>query len=195
LELIIVRHGETEWTLSGRYTGITEISLTTGGEREATAVGPILRTLLGGREPVVLASPRRRATDTARLSMPAATVIAEPLLAEYDYGRYEGLTIQEITALSPGWDIWRDGCSNGETTQAAGFRADEFLDLRVVPEAAPVVAVTHGHFSRILAARALRRPASDASMFAMSTGSVSVIKDSAEGRCLHLWNVTGAVAG
>jgi broad specificity phosphatase PhoE len=122
--------------------------------------------------------------------MPDFDFRVEPLLSEYGYGRYEGLTMREIQALAPGWDIWTDGCPGGETTADVAARADEFLALRTVPVERPVMAVTHGHFSRILAARALRRPPEDGSIFAISTASVSVVKDHDERRSLYLWNMT-----
>lgn len=190
LELIIVRHGETEWTLSGQHTGITEIPLTMEGEREAHSLVPILLRLLHDRIPIVYSSPRERAMHTAKLSMPTFDFTIEPLIAEYVYGQYEGLTPQQIEALSPGWDIWRDGCPNGETTAEVGARADKFLATHVLGASAPVVVFTHGHFSRILAARALRRPPEEGSMFASSPASVSVVKDQHARPRLTLWNLT-----
>jgi broad specificity phosphatase PhoE len=190
LELIIVRHGQTEWTLSGQHTGITDIPLTSEGKREAERLAPVLHRLLGGRSPVVFSSPRDRAISTTKLSMPNVGFEVDPLLSEYDYGQYEGLTLQEIRAKAPAWDIWTDGCPGGETTAAVGARADEFLATRVLPAGPPVIAVTHGHFSRVLAARALNRASEDGSMFASSTASVSIVKDDDEGRSLYLWNLT-----
>lgn len=194
MELIIVRHGETEWTLSGQHTGVTEIPLTAAGEREAEGIGPILLRLLGDRDPVVFTSPRHRAVETAKLSMPDFDFTVEPLLSEFDLGRYEGLTLREIQTLAPGWDIWSDGCPGGETTAAVAARADEFLARRAGSAERPVIAVTHGHFAPILAARVLRRPAEDGSMFAISTASVSVVKDHHGRRSLYLWNMTAPVS-
>lgn len=190
MELIIVRHGETEWTLSGQHTGVTEIPLTAEGEREAERLVPILLRLFRDRIPIVYTSPRQRAVKTTKLSIPNVDFSIEPLIAEYGYGQYEGLTPREIDALSPGWDIWRDGCPGGETTSAVAARADQFLASAVMDVTAPVVAVTHGHFSRILAARALGRPPEDASIFASSTASVSVVKSKHERPSLYLWNLT-----
>ena len=190
MELIIVRHGETEWTLSGQHTGLTDIPLTANGKREAKRLAPILVRLFDGRFPVVFTSPRLRAIETAKLSMPDLHFTVEPLLAEYGYGKYEGLTLMQIQALAPGWDIWRDGCPDGETTADVGARADAFLASRVDNEDAPVVAVTHGHFSPILASRALHRPPEDGSIFTSSTASVSVIKTRHDRPSLHLWNMT-----
>jgi probable phosphoglycerate mutase len=195
VELILVRHGETEWTLSGQHTGLTDLPLTANGEREAEHLEPLLLRLLEDRVPVVYTSPRQRAIATARLSLPHFTFVVEPLLAEYQYGRYEGLTSEQIHVLSPGWNIWRDGCPEGETTAAVGDRADQFLNVRVLGEVRPVVAVTHGHFSRVLAARALARPAQDGAMFASSTASVSVIKSQEDESSLYLWNLTAYAQG
>jgi broad specificity phosphatase PhoE len=194
LELFIVRHGQTDWTLSGQHTGVTDLPLTGEGKREAERLAPILARLLRGRTPAVYSSPRDRAISTARLGLPNADVEVDPLLSEYDYGKYEGLTLEQIHARAPDWDIWTDGCPDGETTAAVAARADEFLATRVLSAPVPVIAVTHGHLSRVLAARALNRAPLDASMFALSTASVSVVKDDEAGRCLHLWNLTAAAA-
>jgi broad specificity phosphatase PhoE len=190
VELIIVRHGETMWTLSGQHTGVTDLPLTANGEREAERLLPLLLRLLAGRVPAVYTSPSQRAIETARLSLPHFPFGVEPLLAEYLYGRYEGLTSKQIHDLSPSWNIWRDGCPDGETTDEVGDRADQFLNSRVVSDEKPVVAVTHGHFSRILAARALARPPRDGAMFASSTASMSVIRSQDGERSLYLWNMT-----
>lgn len=190
MELLIVRHGETEWSLSGRHSGVTDLPLTAKGVQEAERLGPIILRFLGGREPVVFTSPRRRALETARLCMPKNVVTTEHLLSEYDYGEYEGLTIAQIHETAPRWEIWSDGCPKGETTAAVGARADCFLNAFVMKTDGPVVAVTHGHYSRILAARALGKPAEDGSMFASSTASISIVKNMGHRYGLYLWNMT-----
>jgi len=191
VELIIVRHGQTPWTITGQHTGTTEVELTDDGVREVALLAPHLARVLGGRTPRVFSSPRVRAQQTAELALPGLDPIIEPLLAEYDYGRYEGLTMAQIRELEPAWSIWADGCSGGETTDQVAARADAFLASRHVDGDGPVIAVTHGHFSRVLAARALGRPATDAAMLASSTASMSVVRDEHAGRGLFLWNFTG----
>jgi broad specificity phosphatase PhoE len=191
MELIIVRHGETEWTLSGQHTGVTDLPLTPNGRRQAERLRPFAARLLDGRDPVMYTSPRQRAIATAELAFPARPAAPQPLLAEYDYGDYEGLTTAQITGRRPGWDIWRDGCPNGELTDEVGARADLFLRQAIGNSTgAVVVVVTHGHFSRVLAASALGLPAGHGQLFASDTASISVIGDHHGKRCIQLWNMT-----
>ncbi len=191
MQLIIVRHGETEWTISGQHTGVTDLPLTPNGRRQADRLQPLAAGILDGRDPVVYSSPRRRAIDTAKLAFPARRAALEPLLAEYDYGDYEGLTAEQITIQRPGWDIWRDACPNGESTDEVGARADTFLRQAVgISSQAAVVVVTHGHFSRVLPVTALRLTARWGQLFASDTASTSVIGDYHGKRCIQLWNMT-----
>jgi broad specificity phosphatase PhoE len=190
VELIIVRHGETEWTISGQYTGTTDLELTSNGRRQAASLRPLLDTVLDGRHPAVYSSPRQRARQTAALAFPDTEAVVEPLLAEYDYGAFEGLTTAQIGVLSPGWNIWDNGCPGGESTDQVGWRADDFLHRYVDASTQPVVVISHGHFSRILAARALRQSAATGRLFASATASVSVITDDHDQRCTSLWNVS-----
>lgn len=187
MKLVIVRHGETEWTLSGRYTGTTEVGLTANGRTQAASLAPLLERVLDGEGAVVFSSPRRRAVETAALALPAHRMTREPLVAEYDYGDFEGLTGAQIRRRAPGWTIWRDGCPAGEYTGDVGRRADSFLRAHA-GATQPVVVVTHGHFSRILAARALGLAARSGRLFASATGSVSLIEDHHGERCIGLWN-------
>ena len=190
MELIILRHGETAWTLSGQHTGTTEISLTPGGREEAAAVRPFLGRLLHGKRAVVYCSPRERAVETAGLALPDEELRIEPLVAEFDYGEYEGLTGAEIQERAPGWSIWRDGCPGGESPGDVGARAERFLAGRIRGVADTAVVVTHGHFSRILAVTAVGRPAPDGEMFASSTASIAVIRERDGRRAIALWNWT-----
>jgi broad specificity phosphatase PhoE len=190
MELIIIRHGETAWTLTGQHTGTTELELTEQGRTEAAAAAVLVTALLDGREPLVISSPRQRALDTARLALPDATVLESPLIAEFDYGTYEGLTSEQIIDERPGWDIWSDGCPGGETPAQAGVRAQAFLDEFVLGAPRPVVAVTHGHFSRVLAVVALGLGPSEGGLLASSTASVSMLTERLGKTCLGLWNAT-----
>ena len=103
MELVIVRHGETEWTITGRFTGTTEVPLTADGRRQVVSLHRILSGVLKGRSPVVLSSPRVRARETAGLALPDSHALVDPLLAEFDYGTYEGLTPTEVADRRPGW--------------------------------------------------------------------------------------------
>ncbi|HVB02044.1 MAG TPA: histidine phosphatase family protein [Acidimicrobiales bacterium] len=190
MQLIIVRHGETQWTQSHQYTGRTDLALTDLGRRQSTAIGPLLKSLLQTRTPSVYSSPLKRTIETMDLALSVDHQNIEPLLTEYDYGSYEGQTFEQITALRPGWDIWRDGCPDGETTDEVASRADRFLSEHVDTAITPVVVFTHGHFSRILTARALGLSGSSGSLFASSVASVSIVQEHHDIRCIGLWNAS-----
>jgi len=155
-ELILLRHGETQWSRDGRHTGLTDVPLTPPGEAAAAALAPVL----AGRDiRAVFASPLQRAVLTAGLAG-LADVKQDPDLREWDYGGYEGMTTPQIREQRPGWYLWRDGVipgdadHPGETAQQVGARADAVL-ARVTPLLAEgdVVLVSHGHFLRVLTAR------------------------------------------
>jgi probable phosphoglycerate mutase len=121
MSVFVIRHGETEWSLNGRHTGTTDIPLTDNGRRLAR----LLRPVLSGRAfALVLVSPPQRARETCELAGVAAGAILEPDLVEWDYGKYEGLTPEEIHAHASGWLIFRDGCPGGESPGQVGARAD-----------------------------------------------------------------------
>ncbi|MFN2609205.1 MAG: histidine phosphatase family protein [Acidimicrobiales bacterium] len=188
--LVLLRHGETEWSATGRHTGRTDVALTPAGEAGARALGRCLAE--AGQAPVrVLSSPRRRALATARLAHLGDRLAVDERLAELDYGDYEGRTTAEIRAERPSWDLFRDGCPGGETLAAAGRRADDLL-ADLAPEAGDgdVALVGHGHFSRVLAARYLGLGPEEARHLALGTASLSVLGHEHEWRALVLWNRT-----
>jgi probable phosphoglycerate mutase len=189
MELILVRHGETAWSKSGQHTGRTDLALTEEGRLEGAASRPIVEQLLQGRTPRVFTSPRSRAITTAELVLPGLDRNIAPQIAEYDYGDYEGLTTAQIRQRQPGWDIWRDGCPNGETTDAVGARADDFL----AGLDGLVVAFSHGHMLRILAARFLGLAAAQGRIFTLDTAAVSVLKIVRDAPVVALWNATRGV--
>jgi probable phosphoglycerate mutase len=192
--LIVLRHGETEWSASGRHTGRTDVPLTPDGERKARLLGQ--RLVHFGIEPVrVLSSPRQRAVNTALFAgLDQHPIEESDLLAELDYGEYEGKTTEEIRALDPSWNLFRDGCPGGEPIAAAVRRADELL-AEIKPEdgAGDVALVGHGHFSRIFAARYLGLDASAAQGLALSTASLSILSHEHEWRAMCLWNHEAAL--
>ncbi len=190
MELVIVRHGETAWTISGQHTGATDLPLTERGRRQAAALRPVLDAVLRGRHAVVFASPRRRTRETAGLALPAVEAAVDPRVAEYDYGAYEGLTHDQIVAVHPRWDIWRDGCPAGESMAAAGARADACLQDYAAVGPCPVVVFTHGHFSRILTARALGLAPEAGRIFGSATAAVSVVGEYRDEPCVDLWNAS-----
>jgi broad specificity phosphatase PhoE len=176
--VFLLRHGETEWSLSGRHTGRTDIPLTERGRGLAKAAGELLTKLRGDEPPaLVLTSPRSRARDTAELAGLRIDGIDERL-AEWDYGECEGLTTEEIRQSVPGWTIWTHPCPGGETAEQVGRRADSVLaDARARLDAGDVVLVGHGHFSRVLASRWIGLPATEGVRFAMWAPSLSVLGD------------------
>jgi broad specificity phosphatase PhoE len=192
MELILVRHGETEWSRSGQHTGRTDLPLTAEGRAEGAAARPLVERLLGGRVPRIYSSPRSRAIATSELVLPGFERAVAPHIAEYDYGDYEGLTTAEIRSRQPDWDIWRDGCPGGETTDAVGARADAFL-AEATETDGPVVAFSHGHMLRILAARFLGLPAAQGRIFTLDTAAVSVLKVVRGAPVIALWNATRGV--
>jgi probable phosphoglycerate mutase len=174
--IVIVRHGETEWSATGRHTGSTDIDLTEHGRTRAAALPAFLRQWVDPAESVAFTSPRRRAVATAEIAMPEVDATVTELLVEVDYGDYEGRTTAEILAERPGWDLFRDGTPGGEPIEEAGKRADQFIELAVEQcSGRPVVAFSHGHFSRILTARLLGMDASSGALLYNDTASVAVV--------------------
>ncbi|MEU3840364.1 histidine phosphatase family protein [Streptomyces sp. NPDC028635] len=189
-DLLLVRHGETEWSLTGQHTGFTDLPLTTHGEEQAKSLAP----LLSGRPfALALTSPLRRAVRTAELAGVLGAV-PDPDLHEWDYGAYEGVTTLDIHRTRPDWDLWTDGVppgdSPGESPDQAGARADRVL-ARVVPalDAGDVVLVAHAHFLRVLTARRLGLPASQGRLFQLATGTLSRLSLEHGRPVVAEWNV------
>ena len=191
-DLILLRHGETEWSLAGRHTGRTDIPLTPRGEAAAAALAPML-----AKRHIVAAfsSPAQRAARTAELAG-LTGVVPDPDLWEWDYGGYEGLTTAQIQEQRPGWYLWRDGvipgdaAHPGETVQQVGTRVDRVL-ARVAPLLADgdVALVAHGHVLRVLTARYLRLPPDDGRLFRLDTGTVSTLGLEHDEPVILSWNV------
>ena len=198
-DLILLRHGETEWSRIGRHTGRTDIPLTAAGEAAAAALAP----LLAKRQIVaVLTSPARRATRTAELALGGAAAGAErdPDLWEWDYGGYEGMTTDQIQASRPGWYLWRDGVipgdtgHPGETVQSVGERADRVLArARPLLPGGDVVLVAHGHVLRVLAARWLGLDPAGGRLFRLDTGTLSALGAEHVEPVVVTWNVPPSV--
>jgi broad specificity phosphatase PhoE len=173
--VLLLRHGETEWSRTGRHTGRTDIPLTDRGRRLAKATGDVGRYLLGDAPVLVWCSPRLRARDTAALAGLTVDRVDDRLV-EWDYGDYEGVTTEEIRKTVPGWTVWTHPCPNGETADEVAARADSVLtDARAADT--DVVLVGHGHFSRVLVSRWLARPAPDGVHFAMDAAAWAVLGD------------------
>jgi probable phosphoglycerate mutase len=179
-----VRHAETEWSLTGRHTGLTDIPLTDSGRATARALAPRLREWRFQR---VLVSPLRRARETCELCGLGDRAEACEELHEWDYGDYEGLTTAEILALRPGWSLWRDGCPGGENAEQVGLRADRVLAAMSSVEG-PVAAFSHGHMLRVLGARWIELAPSAGARLALSAGALSVLGHERDTRVLARWN-------
>jgi broad specificity phosphatase PhoE len=191
-DLILLRHGETEWSKSGQHTGRTDVPLTPAGEAAAAALAPELarRHIVA-----VFSSPAQRAARTAELAG-LTDVKQDPDLWEWDYGGYEGLTTPQIQEQHPSWYLWWDGvipgdaAHPGETIQQVGERADRVL-ARVEPLMAggDVALVAHGHVLRVLTARYLRLDPSDGKLFRLDTGTISTLEREHAEPVIASWNV------
>jgi probable phosphoglycerate mutase len=175
----LLRHGETEWSATGRHTSYTDITLTERGRRLAMASGQILATIRGADAApfaLELSSPRRRTTDTAKLA--GLSPIIDEDLVEWNYGSYEGLTTPEIQRTVPGWTVWSHPSIGGESQRDVGTRADGVLGrCRQVLDRGDVVLIGHGHFSRVLTARWLDLPAAAGVGFKLDAGGLTVLGD------------------
>jgi broad specificity phosphatase PhoE len=184
--IVLVRHGETEWSSTGKHTSTTDVPLLESGRRDADRV----RERLAGRSfALVLTSPYARARETAALAGLGDVAQVDGDLAEFDYGEYEGLTTPEIRETRPGWSVWSDGAPGGETADDVGVRADRVIE-RALAAGGDVAVFAHGHLLRVLASRYIHLPASYGGQLALSTGSVSELGFERERRVIWLWNDT-----
>ena len=184
-EVWIVRHGETEWSRSGRHTGSTDLALTPKGEKDAIALAP---ALAGVDFDLILSSPRQRARRTAELAGIASFEIDEDL-AEWDYGDYEGRTRVDIQASRAGWSVWVDGCPGGESPGQVAERVDGVI-ARCQDTDRRVLLFAHGHILRSLAARWLTQPVELGAHLELATGRVSVLGNDRGTPTLELWNAS-----
>ncbi len=185
--IYLVRHGETEWSLSGQYTGRTDIPLTAHGESAARELGQRLRDIPLAH---VLTSPLLRARQTCALAGLTLVAEIEPDLAEWDYGDHEGRTPKDILASRPGWNLFRDGAPQGETPGQVSTRADRFI-ARLRTLNGDVALFTHGHFGRVLGARWIGLPVRQAQHFLLNTASLGVLcyeHDCIDQPAIALWN-------
>ena len=169
--LYLVRHGETEWSLSGRHTGRTDIALTAHGEDEARGLAPHLREIQFSH---VLSSPRQRAQRTCQLAGMGAVAVIEADLVEWDYGDYEGQRSVDIRKQRADWNIFRDGCPHGEMPTQVSDRADRLI-ARLRALDGNVALFSHGQFGCVLAARWIGLPLVEAQHFALGPASLSVL--------------------
>lgn len=182
----LVRHGETEWTMTGQRTGRTDIHLTSRGEDEARALGVPLRRMPFSQ---VFTSPLQRAKRTCELAGFGAEATVDADLLEWDYGDYEGRRTLEIRADRPGWDLFADGCPNGESVADVSARADRVI-ARVRQGGGHVLLFAHRDIFRVVASRWLGLPAEQGRRFYLDTGALSILgyDHSLEEPVIRLWN-------
>ena len=182
--MVLVRHGQTDWSRDGRHTGRTDIALTTEGRARAAALRAPLEAF---HFSLVLSSPLQRAMETCRLAGFGQQAQARDDLMEWDYGDYEGLTTSQIQDKRRDWSLWRDGCPGGESAALVGQRVD-----RMIREArsavGDVLLVAHGHVLRVLAARWLEQSPDDGRRYALDTATLSVLGYEHEDSVIRRWN-------
>jgi probable phosphoglycerate mutase len=191
-DIYLIRHGETEWSRSGKHTGLTDIPLTEHGRQQARLLQPELSAL---KFELVLTSPLRRARETCELAGLADRAGIEPELMEWNYGSYEGLTSEQIHAHRPGWTIFNDGGGpGGENAEQVGVRVDRVI-ARVRASTGDAALFAHGHVLRVLAARWLGfAPAAGAHLL-LDTGCLCVLSSDRGVAALKRWNVAPISAG
>ncbi len=184
-EVYVIRHGETEWSLSGRHTGLTDLPLTDHGRKTAEFLRPVLA------EPsfaLVLTSPLQRARDTCELAGLADHARITSDLEEWHYGDYEGLTTAQIHEQVPAWMIFSDGCPAGETPEHVKIRVDRLIDV-VKATQGHVALFAHGHILRVFVARWLNLPVSAGGQFLLDTGTLNILSYYYGYPAVKKWNV------
>jgi broad specificity phosphatase PhoE len=184
-EIWLIRHGETEWSLSGAHTGKTDLPLTPKGIERAQAIPT---RLAGHQFAIVLTSPLERARETARIAGFGAQAQIEPNLMEWDYGEYEGRTTDEIRRERPGWFLWRDGVPGGETIEHVAARARTAIAHALAADGDAAL-FAHGHILRILTACWLELPPDAGRLFVLGTAGISVLGHERETRAIVRWNL------
>jgi probable phosphoglycerate mutase len=184
-EIVLVRHGQTEWSAAGRHTSYTDLDLTAEGEQQALAAG---RRLAGRKFAAVISSPRKRALRTAELAGLTVTAVSDDL-AEWNYGEYEGLTSETIHETNPGWSLWTDGAPGGESPEQVAARLDRVLaQARRLLDQGDVALVAHGHSLRVAGARWIGLPASGGGLLKLDTATVSTLGFEHTNQVIDTWN-------
>ena len=184
-EIVLIRHGQTEWSANGRHTSYTDLDLTDTGVEQARQAG----RRLGGRDfAAVLSSPRKRAVRTAELAGLQVTGTTEDL-AEWNYGEYEGITTAEIRGTRPDWSLWTDGCPGGESPDEVGARLDRVLDrVRPLLVDGDVALVSHGHALRVVGARWIEQPVAFGARLTLDTATLSELGFEHQKESIRAWN-------
>ena len=184
-EIVLIRHGQTEWSATGRHTSYTDIELTPTGERQAREVGA---RLVGRRFAAVISSPRQRALRTAAIAGLTVTDVTEDL-AEWNYGEYEGITTPEIHKTDPGWWLWTDGSPGGESPDEVAARLDRVLArAAALLTEGDVALIAHGHSLRVAGARWNGLPASGGGLLRLDTATLSVLGHEHDKPVILEWN-------
>lgn len=187
----LLRHGQTDWSASGRHTGRTDVPLNAEGEQQARKAGRLLCVLRGSARPaMVLSSPRRRALRTAELAGLTVDEVTEDL-AEWGYGEYEGLTTAQIREWVPGWTVWTHPCPGGENADQVGARVVKVIErVRAVLVHGDLILVGHGHFSRVLVAGWIGLPVPSGVHFGLEAAGIAVLGDERDVPQVHRLNVS-----
>jgi len=183
-ELWLFRHGETEWSLNGKHTSYTDLPLTEHGREQATALAPVIAKT---QFDLVLTSPRQRARDTAALAGLGDRAEVEPNLQEWNYGVYEGKSTPEIQATEPGWSVWANPITGGESVDQVAARAQQVID-RCLQHGGRCALFAHAHIFRILAAVWVQQPGVFGQRLTLSTATVSVLGWEHGTRVITRWN-------
>ena len=183
-EIVVVRHGETEWSATGRHTGNTDVPLTEAGRARARALAS---ELAGWSFALVLCSPLRRARETCELAGFGELAVTCGDLREWDYGDYEGLTTPEIRKRNPDWNLWRDGCPGGETPAQVGLRAGRAVE-RLRGAGGSALAFAHGHILRVVTARWIGLEVAGGARLALGAGGTGVLGYERETEVIARWN-------
>jgi broad specificity phosphatase PhoE len=192
--VVLIRHGETEWSVDRRHTGRTDVPLSDAGRRRAAALGSLLRRIDGLDTAAVAISPRQRARDTAALAGFGDRAEVWPELAEWDYGVYEGRRTSEIRQSIPDWSVWTHPIEQGDSLAAVGARVDRVIE-RLMTFDRPVVLFAHAHVLRILGVRWCGLDPSAGRALTLDPGGVSLLGWEHDYRVIERWNVSPDVAG
>jgi broad specificity phosphatase PhoE len=183
-KIFLIRHGETEWSRSGKHTGVTDVPLTEQGRKTARLLQPVLARDVFE---LVLTSPLQRARQTCELAGLEKGAAVEPDLMEWNYGIYEGLTTEQIQRERPGWSVFHDGCPDGEMPAQVAARADHVL-AKVRAGEGNVALFAHGHILRVIAARWLDHPPSFGERLLLDTATLSILGYYYGSPALKIWN-------
>jgi probable phosphoglycerate mutase len=184
VNVFAIRHGETQWSLSGQHTGTTDIALTDNGRRVAERMRPVLNA-----KPfkLVFCSPMRRARETCELAGLGDKAVIDPDLSEWNYGEYEGLTPEQIHKVAPHWLLFQHGCPGGESPEQVGARVDRVID-RIRGAEGDIALFAHGHVLRVFAARWIGLPPGGGRHFLLNTGTLSVLGYYRKIPAVRIWN-------